>query len=457
MVQPPKTKYDVVVAGAGPAGTVVAYHLAGSGLRVAVFETRKWGDVWGKPCGDAIGLHHFENARLPYPPSDVVRNRVEGIDIYSPSLKVKYRVKGEGLIIDRRRLGQWLLNEASRRGVEVFVGGYTVMRPVIEKGRVAGVVVRQPNGETVEVRANVVVEATGVTRAIKRWLPREWSVYDELDPRDTNIAYREIWEYQDKVIDEPNVTRIYLNVNMAPGGYWWYFPEGETKVNLGLGVQGGMGYPNPKKLFEEELVQHEVVAGRHRVLEKGGAVVPTRRPSDSLVGPGIVVVGDAGYTVNPVHGGGIGYAFYSAYLAAKTILEAHEKGCYTEECLWGLNLEYMKTSGVKQAALDVFRRFLQRLSNEDIEFGMEKRLIPEADVYYVSSKGELKVGVVEKALIVLRGLRKPTLLLKLKIVADYMKKIRELYANYPEHPLQLGKWKMEVERLLREYEAKLAG
>jgi len=457
MAQTPKTKYDVIIAGAGPAGTVVAYHLAGSGLRVAVFETRKWEDVWGKPCGDAIALHHFENARLPHPPADAIRNRVDGIDIYSPSLKVRYRVRGEGLIIDRRRLGQWLLNEASKRGAEVFVGGYSVVKPMIESSKVAGVIVRQPDGRTVEVRADVVVEATGVARAIKRWLPREWSVYDELDPRDTNIAYREVWEYQDRVIDEPNVIRIYLNVDIAPGGYWWYFPEGRTKVNLGLGVQGGMGYPNPKKLFEEKLVNHEVVIGRHRVLETGGAVVPTRRPSDSLVGPGIVVVGDAGYTVNPVHGGGIGYAFYSAYLAAKAILEAHEKGCFTEECLWGLNLGYMKTIGMKQAALDVFRRFLQRLSNEDIEFGMEKRLIPEVDVYDVSSKGELKVRVVEKALIVLRGLRKPSLLLKIKSVADYMKRIRELYANYPEQPRQLDKWKAEVEQLLREYEAKLAG
>ena len=457
MVQSFQTKYDVVIAGAGPAGTVVAYHLAGSGLRVAVFETRKWENVWGKPCGDAIALYHFENAGLPYPPADVIRNKVDSIDIYSPSLEVRYRIKGEGLIVDRRRLGQWLLSEASRRGVELFVGGYTIVKPVIEGGKVVGVIVRQPGGKIVEIRANVVVEATGVARAIKRWLPREWSVYDELDPRDTNIAYREVWEYQDKVIDEPNVIRIYLNMDIAPGGYWWYFPEGNVKVNLGLGVQGGKGYPNPKKLFEEKLVNHKVVAGEHRVVEAGGAVVPTRRPSDSLVGPGIVVVGDAGYTVNPVHGGGIGYAFYSAYLAAKTILEACEKGCFSEECLWNLNIKYMKTIGMKQAALDVFRRFLQRLNNEDIEFGMKKRLIPEVDVYDVSSKGELKIGVVEKALVILRGLRKPSLLFKLKTVADYMKKIKELYTGYPEEPHNFNRWRSKVEQLLKEYEIKLVG
>lgn len=457
MSQLPQEKYDVIIAGAGPAGTVVAYHLAGSGLSVAVFEIRRWDNVWGKPCGDAIALHHFKNAGLPNPPADAIRNRIVGIDIYSPSLRVRYRVKGEGLIIDRRRLGQWLLNEASKRGVDVFVNGYSVVKPVIEKGKVVGVIVRRPDGRTVEVKANVVVEATGAIRAIKRLLPREWNVYDELDPRDTNVAYREVWEYQDRVVDEPNILRIYLNVDIAPGGYWWYFPEGETRVNLGLGVQGGVGYPSPKKLFEEKLVGHKIVSGKYRVVERGGAIVPTRRPSDSLVGPGIVVVGDAGYTVNPIHGGGMGYAFYSAYLAAKTILKAYEEGCFTEECLWSLNVEYMRTLGAKQAALDIFRRFLQRLSNEDIEFGMEKRLIPETDVYDVSSKGELKVGVIEKALIVLRGLRRPSLLLKLKMVADYMRRIKEIYANYPEQPRELSSWRIKVEQLLREYEVKLAG
>ncbi len=447
--------YDVIVAGLGPAGAVALWHLARMGFKVLGLERNPREKLWTKPCGDAIGSHHITEAHLPNPPADVVRNRVTAIDIYSPSEEVRYRVHGEGYIIDRNAFGKWLVGEAEGKGATVLFQ-VSVVEPVFSDGRVAGVKAKTSDGKLVEYRARLVVEATGYSRVIRRKLPREWPIYEELSPRDTNIAYREIIEYEDYEIEEPSVIRIYLNQDIAPGGYWWFFPESARRSNVGLGVQGGMGYPNPMEIYRAKLAGvHRLLRHRYRVLTGAGAPLPTRRPSNSMVGPGVVAIGDAGYTVNPIHGGGMGYSFRAAYFAARAFEEAYNAGDFSERGLWSLNTNYMKAIGAKQAALDIFRIFLQRVGNDDIEFAMRNKLIPEADVLYTSETGELKLSIVEKAAIILRGLRRPSLLSKLRIVAEYMSRAKQVYLNYPERPEELKSWIKTVESLYEEYLTRL--
>ena len=447
-------RYDVVIAGLGPAGAVAAWHLSRMGFRVAGVDMRSWDNLWGKPCGDAIGAHHVTAAGLGSLPSRAVKSRVTAIDIYSPGETVRYRVHGEGFIINRKALGEHLVREAIDNGAEIMLNTF-VLGPIIEGGRVTGIRVRDSNGTVREIRGRLVIEATGFSRAIRSKLPRDWLVSEPIEPADTNIAYREIIRYEDYSVDEPNVIRIYIDQDIAPGGYWWYFPESSSSVNAGLGVQGGKGYPSPQTLYRELTRKHPLFQHNYRVVTGAGAPLPTRRPSNTMVGPGIVVIGDAGYTVNPLHGGGMGYAFQAAYMTARAFEDAYNADDLTVKGLWAINLEYMKAIGAKQAALDVFRIFLQRLSNEDIRFGMEKKLIPEQDVYYTSSEGDIKISAVEKAGILLRGLRRPTLLAKLKIVADYMKNVKKHYLAYPENPEELPRWIDGVEKLYQEYISKL--
>jgi len=447
--------YDVVVAGLGPAGTVVTWHLARMGFNVVGIDLRGWRDLWGKPCGDAIGAHHVSEAHLPTPPGEVIRNHVTAIDIYSPGETTRYRITGEGYIIDRGAMGRWLLRDAQNRGAELLLGT-PILGPVIENGRVVGVRVRR-NGRIEDIRGRLVVEATGFSRVIRSRLPRDWPIYEDIDPTDMEIAYREIIEYNDYTIEEPNVIRIYLDQEIAPGGYWWFFPESAEAANTGLGVQGGKGYPSPQVLYRKLVETHPLFRRRFSVRTGAGAPLPTRRPSNTMVGPGVVAIGDAGYTVNPLHGGGMGYAFRAAYFTAKAFEHAYNKGDISVENMWQLNKNYMNAIGARQAALDVFRMFLQRLSNDDIRYGMEKRLIPEQDVYYTSTEGDIKLSAIEKASIILRGLGRPSLLAKLKTVADYMRKLREHYYSYPETPDGLESWVKRLNELYGEYLAKLEG
>ncbi|PUA33675.1 MAG: geranylgeranyl hydrogenase [Zestosphaera tikiterensis] len=439
--------YDVLVVGAGLAGSSAAYFLSKSGLKVLIVDVKPPSKVGDKPCGDAIGKHHFDELGLDYPTNDMLEGFVKGIDVYSPTESMKYRVLGEGFEVDRVKYTQYLLKKALDGGVE-FLGETQAVEPIVKDGFVVGATLWSRGRGKWVVNSKVVIDASGVSRSLVRKLDSlSWPVAEPADPKDFNIAYREVRKLS-KAVEEPEILRIYVSKTVAPGGYWWFFPYsiyGDV-VNVGLGVQGGVGYPHPKDLLYKYVFSRDVFKGS-QVLEAGGAAVPTRRPVASLVWNGVAVVGDAAYAVNPVHGGGKGPAMVSSMCVSKAVVKALDEGVASAENLWSANLCFMSRYGAKQASLDVFRIFLQKLSDEDLEYGMSRKLIKEEDLNTVSLKGDLELSVVDKALRLLSGLRRPSLLIKLKVVADYMSEVKKLYLNYPEKPSGLKEFVNRVEGL----------
>jgi geranylgeranyl reductase family protein len=447
--------YDVVIVGLGPAGSSLAYLLRGSGLRVAGVDLVGPEKVWGKPCGDAIGKHHFEFTGLPLPSGPALKQAVDGIDIISPYGGVTLRVKGEGFIIDRNKYGLELIDEARRSGVNVYLRT-RVTAPLLESGKLTGVKAIDEKGEQIVLKGKVIVDATGNSGLLRKMLPKEWPVNEPLEPQDSNVAYREIRALNYE-IEEPSYLKIYVNQEVAPGGYWWFFPEGKDAANIGLGVQDGMGHPAPNVIFKERLDRLEAVHNYRYVINASGSRVPTRRPANTLVWDNFIGIGDNGYTVNPVHGGGMGYAMVAAYFASKVIVDAYTKNDFSAKSLWRLNLDYIRSIGRRQASLDIFRIFLQRLSNDDIEYGLKHGIMNSEQVYETSVSGELKanLSLLDKVSLALRMLGRPSLLPKLALVAQYMKRAAELYDAYPDSPSGLAEWVRLVEGLYSDYKRRL--
>ncbi|TRM82901.1 geranylgeranyl hydrogenase, partial [Sulfolobus sp. A20-N-G8] len=133
------------------------------------------------------------------------------------------------------------------------------------------------------------------------------------------------------------------------------------------------------------------------------------------------------------------------------IHNAFEINDFSARGLWIANECYVEKYGAKQASLDLFRRFLQKLTDDEINYGMNKRVLREEDIVEASSNGDLQLSVAEKAMRVIMALGKPSLLLKLKVVAEYMKKIKEAYRNYPNDPKDLMKWKSNVDTIISDF------
>ncbi|EZQ11141.1 MULTISPECIES: digeranylgeranylglycerophospholipid reductase [Acidianus] len=450
-----KDTYDVLIIGGGFAGATTAWHLSGKGLRILLIDSKPWNRIGDKPCGDAVSKDHFDSLGMPYPEGNQLEQKIEGIKLYSPDEKTEWTVKGEGFEINAPAYNQRILREAESRGVEIM-DMTTAMKPIVEDSKVTGAFLfNRRNNSQVEVRAKVVVEATGYSMSFRSKLPLQFPVTEPLDDRDTDIAYREVAYTKDEIEDSAYL-KIFVNQHTSPGGYWWYFPKGKNKVNIGLGIQGGMGYPSIQTFYEKYLPQYGQDVDRSNLIVKGGALVPTRRPITTLTWNGIVVVGDSAFTVNPVHGGGKGSAMISGFCASRAILNAFEVGKFDGDTLWEANICYNERYGAKQASLELFRRFLQKLSDDDINYGMKKKIIREDDLLEASSYGDLQLSAADKAIRILSGLGRPSLLFKLKVVAEYMKKIKDQYRNYPINYQGLEKWRSGIYGIMSDFDKSLS-
>jgi digeranylgeranylglycerophospholipid reductase len=441
-------KYDVIIIGAGTAGCLAAKTTAKAGLSTLLIDRKAKQDIGKKVCGDAVGKHHFDHLGLKPPSGDQLERIMEGVRIFSPDMQTVFDVKGEGLngfLLNRHMFGQRLLQDAVDAGAELK-DSTQALEPIIEKGYAAGITAKGLKTETTtRLAGKAVVEASGFPAVIRKKLPKQMEIDPEVKNADVEACYREIRKVKEP-IDYPELCQIYLTEKICPGGYYWIFPKGDSKVNVGLGVAMIGSFPNPKESLYKHVLPKPIFKDS-TVVEGGAWYVPTRRPLDNMVGNGIIIIGDAACQVNPIHGGGIGPSMKGGALAGKTIIQALEKGDVSQEGLWAYNVNYMEIYGLKQAGLDIFRTLLQESDDEELNYGMTCKLITEEDMLQTSLGQEVKLNISEKTIRVFRGLRKFGFLRKLRDKIHLMNKAREWYRNYPASPEGFEEWKKGTKKL----------
>ncbi len=439
----------MIVVGAGTAGCLTAKTTAEAGLEVGLIDIKPRETIGEKICGNAVGKHHFDKLGLDYPSGNELQSIIEGVTIYSPDMETMFKIKSErlyGFIVNRLLFGQRLLDLALDKGA-TLLDSTRATEPVLKDNVVVGVSVRDIKKERkMQVRSNVVVDASGFLAVLRKKLPKEIGVDTNVDNKDVEACYREIRKLERQVTTDS--CEIYLDQKTAPGGYCWIFPEGETKTNVGIGVCMRRDFPKPKDQLYSKVLSKPLFEGSS-VISGGAWYVPTRRPLDCMVGHGIVMVGDSACQVNPIHGGGIGPSMMGGMLAGETIVEALEKGNVNNEGLWQYNVKYMQSYGAKQAGLDIFRLFLlQGVTNEEINYGMKYQLITEEDFFKASMGENVRLNITDVSKRTLKGLGKLSLLRRLRNAAKLMREIKALYSNYPTSPENFEEWKTSLHKLI---------
>jgi len=441
--------FDVIVVGAGTGGCLAAKTVAEAGNKVCMVDQKTEQKIGDKVCGDAIGKHHFDSIKLAHPSGAELDQKIEGIQVYSPDMETVVYVKGEGVhgyLVNRQLFGQRLVKDAKDAGV-TLLDSTIVTEPIIKNGYVVGVSAKNPKtGNKLSLSAKVIVDASGHSAVLRKKLPPEFGIETEVKDEDVEVCYREIREVKETISD-PGFCKIYLDLKRFPGGYCWIFPKSPTTVNVGLGVAMTKGFPNPKKLYQKFILPMPLFKGS-RALTGGGGLVPTRRPLSSMVGNGLVIVGDAACQVNPIHGGGIGSSMMGGVKAGEVIIKALEKGDVSREVLWPYTGMFMELYGAKQAGLDVFRMLLQRLTNKEMNYGMQHHLITDEDLLKTSMGQDLKLTITEKTSRIFKGIGSLSLLKKLNATAKLMKEIKTLYRNYPSSPEGLREWEEKSNRIV---------
>ena len=297
--------FDVLVVGAGPAGSSTAIHLARAGVRTLLVDRARF--PRDKPCGG--GLTGRALRRIPVDPSPVVERDVDRFE-----LRLRYgssfaRAHDVPLIrmTQRRRLDAFLVEHAVAAGAELRDG---VKVEAIELDD-AGVSARL-GGET--VKADVVVGADGANGVVARTAGLGDGIVRGV-ALEGNVPLEAL---RDRDLERTAV----IELAVLPGGYGWVFPKGDH-ANLGVGGWGSEG-PRLRDHLARLARAHGIAPDR--VTDVRGHRLPMRRLGTPAGVGRALLVGDAAGLVDPLSGDGMYEAFVSARLAADAIVSGELDG-----------------------------------------------------------------------------------------------------------------------------------
>jgi len=326
--------YDVIVVGAGPAGSMASYMIASTGYSVLMIEKKK---EIGFPiqCGEGITQFCLQYNKLPE--GNWIKWKVKGVKSMLPSGYYFY-TEEPGYSIDRAGFDKWLAECAIERGAELV----NAKAKAIE-GKAGKWKIFTNEGE---YKGRIVIGADGPSSNIARWRGL-------LMERHYLLAYQYKFDAKYMKQMDDKWFSIYWHEKFR-GGYGWVFPRGE-EYNVGVG--GVNASVSQLKSFCKSI---GIDIDKKKEMNKG--VIPFAYKFVSRAQEGIMIVGDAACMTNPTSGGGIQAALASGRISAKKAIKS------LEEENFSITLEYdreiRKTPYLHPAHLKC-ARYLQKWKNED--------------------------------------------------------------------------------------------
>ena len=295
-------RFDAIVVGAGPAGSVTAIRLSRARARVLLVDKARF--PRDKPCGGGLTMRAVRE--LPVSVEPVVEHVVDRM-----GLRLKYgnRIERRGsepliLMTQRLCLDHHLLRQAEAAGADVREGV-----KVTEISTDDEAVSVRVDGEPVS--GAVLVGADGVNGAVRKTL-RLGGDYVLGVALEGNVPNDVVGDRYRQVAE--------LELGVIPGGYGWVFPKGDH-VNVGVGGWEREG-PTLRTRLAELCREHGIPDDAVSAIR--GHRLPLRKPGATAARGRALLVGDAAGLVDPLSGDGMYEAFVSARLASAAIVDVLE-------------------------------------------------------------------------------------------------------------------------------------
>ncbi|WP_052434523.1 geranylgeranyl reductase family protein [Streptacidiphilus melanogenes] len=318
---------QVVVIGAGPAGSATAVHLARAGVDVVLLEKDAF--PRDKVCGDGLtprGVHQLLRMGVDITAPGWRRNRGVHVHCDGREIEVDWPDTGRypdfGLTRSRHDFDELLARHAETTGARLRTRTKATAPLTDAAGRVVGVSATSADGEPVEYRAAIVVASDGVSA--RSALATGW-------PRDTRtpIATAARRYYRTDAFHDDDRLHLWADVSRAGDdaalpGYGWLFPLADGRINLGLGgvPHHRHGATDLRATFQQWVTR----LPRQWKLEESAAESPLRSAALPMglnrrpqYRDGLLVVGDSAGMVSPWSGEGIAQAMEAGEIAAGAV------------------------------------------------------------------------------------------------------------------------------------------
>lgn len=377
--------FDLIVVGAGPAGSSAAYHAAKGGLNVLLLDKSRF--PRDKICGGGLSPRSLQILKSMglFDKIQELGQRGNRAIVYSNGGRLfEGHIPGDTkepnhfLIVSRYHLDNLIVESAIKEGVD-FKEETKVTGMILDGDRIAGVRAIQGGVER-EYYSRLVVGANGAFSMLSGEFGNR-----PLKPRECFIAAR---AYFSGVSGVNDAIEGFFNPEILPG-LAWLFPMKGGCVNVGFGMRYDVfrvkGIP-PLSLFRKVIHEDRALSlrlsGATQEGKARGLVIPTFKPNFKYVCHGGLLAGDAACLVDPLSGEGIIYALISGRIAAGTAIYAFELGDFSKDVLsrYSLHLREHIYPWLKGAA------FLLKLPK--VTHGMEaakRRAVKDADFAQVLS------------------------------------------------------------------------
>ncbi|MGQ9543276.1 MAG: geranylgeranyl reductase family protein [Candidatus Bathyarchaeia archaeon] len=348
--------YDVVVVGAGPAGSMVASVVAESGLKTLLCEEHS---MVGRPCHctGKLSAHAFKEFELP---KDSILNSVKAATIYSPGgskLSIR-RGTVDSHILDRELFDSRLSDRACTLGAELSLRTriYDLSREseryVILKGK--------KDGSPIRFRSKIIVDAEGATPVLPRIVGLQ-------SGRELLLGIQ--YELSGLQIESPDSVELYLGREIAPGFFAWIVPLSEGRARVGLCARRSM-VTLPLRQYMERFVRFLIDCGRlkdFRVERTLAGVEPAEHYMTPSYTDNFMVVGDSAGHVKSTSGGGLYFGLKAAKLAGETAVECLERGDASRQTLRSYEDKWMGSFVKELKATLILRRVLNNLTDDEVD------------------------------------------------------------------------------------------
>ena len=342
---------EVVVIGAGPAGSLAARQLARKGLSVLLLEEH---NEVGRPvhCAGLIGIEGLRNNGI-IPQPDVILQQVRQSIFHAPSGAQLALAKTEphAYVLHRDRLDLQLAREAEAAGAKLQLGTRVTR---VWRARNEMRISTEHKGQKSELYSQFVVNAEGINaqlmKPFKLPRPKRGYMLPALQYEVSNVSL------------PPDTVHLFFNSQLAKNFFAWVIPLDEHHARVGLAT----AHKQAPAALDKFLQSCSLTSGA-KIEKRYGGIVYSGGPSSKTVTPRFVNIGDAAGQTKATTGGGVVAGGACAIMAASSIHRAFQNGYYNHSELRRYERTWKRSWGRQLQLMALLRRLVNTLDNQELD------------------------------------------------------------------------------------------